>query len=159
MEPQVTAEQYLIRLTDDHGTVAYYKERLEVGDFINGINWEHVRHFSVEPVEPLADWELELLGCSREEPTASTNEVLEVLDRYAAKDGDWRVIESLPIRSFEINSFGVIRHRASKRVIDNLYFDIDALVYQTQLHINGQEFRINGPKLAEAMWKEEVDAS
>lgn len=164
MEPQIMVEHYKIDLTDDHAKVVYYKERLEVGDFINDINWAHVRHFSVEPVEPLAEWELELLNSATAEA-----ETIDIVERNA--DGDitargydqvvsqveeeWRVIEALPIRSFEINRDGVIRHRASKRVMDAFHFDIDQNAYRTDLIVNGQEFSVYGPSLAKAMWGRE----
>ena len=163
MEPQVTAEHYKITLTDDNGPVVYYKERLEVGDFINGINWAHVRHFSVEPVEPLADWELELLGCVVEEATVKkaslSRDELQMLSAVEHEPVDfWKTIESLPIRSFEINRAGDVRHRASKRLMEQ-EFDIDQMAYRTILKINGVEFTIDSRRMADTMWKEEVDAS
>lgn len=59
--------QYTVTLTDENGSVPYVVDRDEVGNFINGINWANVYVFSVEPIEPLAEWELALLNSADEE--------------------------------------------------------------------------------------------
>jgi hypothetical protein len=59
--------QYTVTLTDENGSVPHIVDRDEVGDFINGINWANTYVFSVEPIEPLAEWELYLLNSANEE--------------------------------------------------------------------------------------------
>lgn len=130
---------YKVTLTDEFGSVPYEIARDEVGNFINGINWEHVYTFAVEPIPPMAEWEVELLKVAAE--------VSEV------RDNEWRPIESLATKSLEINRRGVVRHNRSKRVMHPI-FDVDNLNMAVRLKINGQITWINGPKLAETMWRE-----
>lgn len=56
-------EDYLVTLTDDHGSVLYKMPRSHVAQFIQGINWENVREFTVEPakIKGVSQWEIDLL--------------------------------------------------------------------------------------------------
>lgn len=202
MEPQVTTENYMVTLTDDHGMYSHYKSRLEVGDFINGINWGHTRRFAVEPVEQLAEWELELLEAANsevaqrslqeilsdpntpspwssrnrisangtvtykkqrvaeemkalelsQEEVAGTEEVTEVLAASGYIE-EWKVLDCLPIDSFEINFAGDIRHRRSKALMPQ-EFDIDHCAYRTVFKINGKSYSVFGTAVARKMWEE-----
>jgi hypothetical protein len=134
---------YEITLTDKYGAVRYTKVRDEVGNFINGIDWDHVLNFSVEPLI-LADWEIELLHAGNIEP--DTAEVEEVVEE------EWRIIDTLPTKAFEINREGVIRIKVNQKVL-NPIFDIDFLEFKVQMVINGMEYWVHGPRLAKEMWK------
>jgi len=164
MEPLDTVENYMIMLAYDDGMISHYKKRLEVGDFINGIDWTKVKRFAVEPVEPLAKWELELLGCVAEEEAAKLDDIANIPVNRSELMGtfkdleEWKVIEALPIRSFEINRHGDIRHRASKRLMEQ-EFDIDQCRYRTILKINGVEFTIDSRRMADELWTEATRAS
>lgn len=66
---------------------------------------------------------------------------------------EWRTLEALPVRSFEINKQGTIRHRATERVMQQ-EFDIDQRAWRTALVINGQTKSVDGKRVADAMWRD-----
>jgi hypothetical protein len=159
-------EHYEVTLTDEYGSVKYVKAREEVADFIRGINWANVYVFSVQPVEPLATWELELLNAGRAYEVrpqpyieSLTREELQMLSAASPEDIDttpteeeWRDLLVIPSKNFEINQLGAIRHKGTKRVMEAV-FDIDHNAYRVNLTINGAEFSLFGEGIARSMWE------
>jgi len=100
-----------------------------------------VEWLDVAPLHPtLTREELQMLSAASPEEIDTTPTVEE-----------WIVIESLPIRSFEINRHGDIRHRASKRLMEQ-EFDIDQKAYRTILKINGTDYTIDSRRMADGIW-------
>lgn len=75
----------------------------------------------------------------------------EILGNFAPPE-EWRTIEGLPTKSFQINQRGQIRHIYNQKIIEPS-LDLNSKYYMTvKLMINGLAYFINGPKLAEEMW-------
>lgn len=114
--------------------------------------------------EPLADWEKLLLNSKIDE---SWDDVLEkVLDQHGvakrevlekiAPAEEWKTIDTLPTKSFEVNQRGQVRIKTSKKILEPS-LDLDSKNYMTvNVKINGLDFYINGPKLAEQLWSRAV---
>lgn len=65
---------------------------------------------------------------------------------------EWRTIEGIPSKNFEINQKGEVRNRFRKQVIDP-HLDLESPYYMNvRLMINSQYWYINGPTLAREMW-------
>jgi hypothetical protein len=89
----------------------------------------------ITPEPELAQWEIDLLNSAYEEE-------------------EWRTIEGLPTKSFQVNRRGQIRHMFNQKVIEPS-LDLESPYYTSvKLKINGLDFYVNGPKLAEQMWGE-----
>lgn len=104
------------------------------------------RHFGrvVQPEETLAQWEIDLLNSAYEE----AKEV-----KKTSQPKMWEDLYGLiPSDKFEINRDGVIRIKSNKKVIEPTWFDIDQNKYNVMLKINGMEYYLNGPKIAEELW-------
>jgi hypothetical protein len=106
--------------------------------------------------EPLANWERELVEGFKEENKAAIEHELELVETsdWGKTEDEWRTLESvgLPTRSFQINQRGQIRHKFNQKIIEPS-LDLDSKYYMTvKLLLNGLEYFINGPKLAEEMW-------
>jgi hypothetical protein len=101
--------------------------------------------------EPLADWERNLLEGTVEDYAASDVALCEKFYE-ATREDEWRTIEGLPTKSFEVNQRGQIRIKANRKILEPS-LDLDSKNYMTvNVKINGLDFYINGPKLAEQMW-------
>jgi hypothetical protein len=98
---------------------------------------------SVKPITEI-DWE----GLSKLTPKI---DVQELLGNYTPAE-EWRTLEGLPTKSFQINQRGQVRHKFNQKIIEPS-LDLDSKNYMTvQLTINGLDWFINGPKVAEQMW-------
>lgn len=98
--------------------------------------------------EPLADWERELLEGGSPEVVETWEQVL---GTHAHED-EWRTLEGLPTKSFQINQRGQVRHKFNQKIVEPS-LDLESKNYMTvQLKINGLDWFINGPKVAEQMW-------
>jgi hypothetical protein len=74
--------------------------------------------------------------------------------------GEWKpidTIERIPNYLYEINKEGLVRDEITQEVIE-AEFDIDYNRYLVKVIVDEQVFYINGPRLAELMFKEEVDS-
>ena len=108
--------------------------------------------------EPLADWERELLGGAyAEENKAAVENELELIETGGWGRGEeWKTIDTLPTKNFEVNQRGQVRIKANKKILEPS-LDLDSKNYMTvNVKINGLDFYINGPKLAEQMWSRAV---
>ena len=130
-----------------------------------GLRSNQARVVEPEP-EPMADWELELLAeaeAAIDVATKRHGDWDKENQRYA--DGSkahlcggpcretWECLYGLiPSDRFEINRDGVIRIKANKKVIEPTWFDIDQNRFNVMLKINGMEYYLNGPKIAEELW-------
>lgn len=80
----------------------------------------------------------------------------EALEKIAPPAEEWKTIDTLPTKSFEINQRGKIRIKATKKILEPS-LDLDSKNYMTvNVKINGLDFYINGPKLAEQLWSRAV---
>ena len=100
---------------------------------------------------------VELVDVSSAYPTL-TREELQMLSAACPEeidttptDGEWKMLENLPTKSFEINRAGVIRHKATRKELD-IEWDMDQLAWRSCLKINGQDYSLYGKRLAEDMW-------
>lgn len=130
---------YNVVLTDKHGSVNYEIGRVNLAAFIAGVNWETVTSLTVEPINP-----------DPEDTHWFSEEVAELMNESAEEE--WRTVEKLPTRSFQINQRGDIRHKFNQKVISPS-LDLDSAYYMTvHLKINGVDYYVNGPALANEMW-------
>jgi len=109
------------------------------------ISREVFRHDPIQ--EPLAEWEKELLGVTEESVDEEVG--LEPTDNVEI---EWRDLEIGPTRAFEISQTGVIRIKGKEKVLEPNWWDIDQLKFNVKIKINGMDYYIDGPKLADQMW-------
>ena len=84
---------------------------------------------------PLADWEKELLWSEEVKP-----------------EYEWRELDGLPTKSFQINEKGDIRHKVNQKIISPS-LDLDSPFYLTvNLLINGINYWVDGPRKAEEIF-------
>lgn len=75
----------------------------------------------------------------------------EVIGSFAPAE-EWRTIEGLPTKNFEVSQRGQVRIKTNKKILEPS-LDLDSKNYMTvNVKINGLDFYINGPMLAEQMW-------
>ena len=91
-----------------------------------------------EGFEPLTREELQMLSAQSFEDLSTEDDI-------------WMPIEKIPSKNFEINRDGFIRHTLTKRVIAPEW-DIDQFKYRVRLTINGVDYSIDGPALAQEIF-------
>lgn len=66
---------------------------------------------------------------------------------------EWRPIDKFGWQSFEINQYGAVRNKRTKKILDStLDPSIDNMRWKCYLTINGVKSWVDGPELAKRMW-------
>lgn len=75
----------------------------------------------------------------------------EIIIPQITPDSAWKQLPDIPSKNFEINRDGLIRHKGTKRILEQEY-DIDQNAYRSLLIINGNEYSLYGPYIADRLW-------